>query len=239
MGIESSAYIRRKPLGQKSYGSIGHIPGSRLGPGDHTVHAGQARIVCEKTRDKHDHIVVQVKVDGTNVSIANVGGEMIPLIRSGYRANSSRYVQHHMFSNWVYKNLRMFDFLEEGERICGEWLAQAHGTRYRLERDPFVAFDLMTIPHKRATVEELRSRVGDRFIMPHLLSEGPPRSIEWCKDAINNISPHGEIDPIEGVVFRCERKGKVDFLCKWVRPDKIDGKYLPEKFGNEYWNWRE
>ena len=67
-----------KPLGQKSYGSIGHVPGSLVGPGEHMVPPGMAAIVCEKKRDKHDHIIVQVKVDGSNVSIANVDGEIIP-----------------------------------------------------------------------------------------------------------------------------------------------------------------
>ena len=71
------------------------------------------------------------------------------------------------------------------------------------------------------------------FILPYTLSEGPPRLIEWCENAIAGLCPHGEIDPVEGVVWRCERKGKVDFLCKWVRPDKINGKYLNE----EVWNW--
>jgi hypothetical protein len=31
----------------------------------------------------------------------------------------------------------------------------------------------------------------------------------------------------------------VDFLAKWVRPDKVDGMYLPEISGKEpVWNWR-
>jgi hypothetical protein len=46
-------------------------------------------------------------------------------------------------------------------------------------------------------------------------------------------------DEIEGVVYRVERKGKVDFLAKYVRPDKVDGSYLPEVSGREaVWNWR-
>lgn len=31
----------------------------------------------------------------------------------------------------------------------------------------------------------------------------------------------------EGVVYRVERKGKVDFLAKYVRPDYPTGQYLP------------
>ena len=223
-----------KPLGQKAYGSIGHVPGSNVGPGDHTVPPGMAAIVCDKKRDKHDHIIVQVKLDGSNVSIANVDGEIIPLTRSGYRANTSKYRQHHLFSDWVYGQLDRFEFLKPGERLCGEWLARAHGTRYHITREPFVAFDLMRLPHERIVLDELRSRVLPyEFTLPHTLSEGPPRSIEWCKSAIANIHPHGEIDPIEGVVWRCEREGRVDFLCKWARPDKVNGKYLDQ----EVWNW--
>ena len=50
-----------KPLGQKAYGSIPHLPGSRLGVGDHHVTHGQAKIATEKPRDKHDFIIVQEK----------------------------------------------------------------------------------------------------------------------------------------------------------------------------------
>jgi len=40
-----------KPLNQKAYGSIPHLPGSRLGPGDYSIGEGQARIATEKLRD--------------------------------------------------------------------------------------------------------------------------------------------------------------------------------------------
>jgi hypothetical protein len=40
------------------------------------------------------------------------------------------------------------------------------------------------------------------------------------------MGKHGALEPIEGVMWRVERKGKVDFLCKYVRPDKQDGIYL-------------
>jgi hypothetical protein len=44
---------------------------------------------------------------------------------------------------------------------------------------------------------------------------------------------------VEGAVWRVERKGKVDFLGKYVRPEKVDGCYLPEISGEEaVWNWR-
>jgi hypothetical protein len=40
-------------------------------------------------------------------------------------------------------------------------------------------------------------------------------------------------------VWWVERKGKFDFIAKWVRPDKQDGKYLSDITGHaEIWHWR-
>ena len=50
---------------------------------------------------------------------------------------------------------------------------------------------------------------------------------------------HGAIEPVEGVVWRVERNGKFDFMCKYVRPDKVDGSYLESQTGEDaVWNWR-
>ena len=51
------------------------------------------------------------------------------------------------------------------------------------------------------------------------------------------ISGHGALDEVEGAIWRVERKEKVDFLTKFVRHDKEDGKYFPEVTGKgEIWN---
>lgn len=52
-------------------------------------------------------------------------------------------------------------------------------------------------------------------------------------------SGHGALDPVEGAVWRVERRGKVDFLAKFIRPEKLDGTYLPDVSGlPAVWNWR-
>lgn len=225
-----------KPLGHKAYGSIPHLPGSRLGPGDHHCSPGQAVIACEKARDRHDVIIVQEKLDGSNVSVAKIGGKCIALTRAGYTAESSPHLQHHIFAKWVTLNYDRFDaVLKEGERICGEWLAMAHGTRYELPHEPFVVFDLM-VGHIRVLYSDFLQIVKPGvFITPRLLHMGGPFSIE---KAINKLSTsgHGAIDPVEGAIWRVERKGAVDFLVKYVRHDKEDGKYFEEKTGIPVWN---
>ena len=227
-----------KPLGGRAYGSIPHLPGSRRGPADRGVNDGQYRICCERARDKHDVIIVQEKLDGSGVCAAKIEGQVLPLTRAGYVATTSPFEQHHLWAYWVRANYARFDdLLQEGERVCGEWLAQAHGTRYVLPHDPFVAFDLF-VEGKRLPYSSFVERITARFPMPHLLRMGTPFSIDDAMDALK-ISGHGAVDPVEGAIWRVERNGVVDFLAKYVRTDKVDGCFLPEMTGKDaVWNWR-
>lgn len=229
-----------KPLGHKSYGSIPHLPGSRLGSGDHHCNEGQARIATLQTRDDKDLVIVQEKLDGSNVGIAKLHGEIIPLVRSGHHASTSPYEQHHYFAAWVQQRKKLFDgVLLEGERLCGEWLLQAHGTRYNLQgREPFVAFDLFYNRHERITFAEFQGRLANSEIalVPTIHVDNRALSIQ---DAMHLLSEsrYGAIDPVEGAIWRVERAGVVDFLVKYVRPDKVDGTYLPEVSGTGATIW--
>lgn len=227
-----------KPLGRKAYGSIPHVPGSRLGEGDHHCAPGQAKICTEKPRDRHDRIWVTEKLDGSCCAVAKVDGQIIALGRAGYPAFTSRYEQHHFFAVWVQRNEERFrDALVEGQRIVGEWLAQAHGTRYDLPHEPFVAFDLMAGERRLPWAELLEAARSAALVTPSILDIGP-LSIEEAMARVR-VSGHGALDPVEGVVWRVEREGRCDFLAKYVRHDKIDGCYLPEVSGEEaVWMWR-
>lgn len=228
-----------KPLGYRAYGSIPHLPGSRTGPADIHVNEGQARIATIKTRDKKDVVIVQEKLDGSNVAIAKKDGKILALQRAGYLAKSSPFEQHHRFAAWVERQERMFeDMLFEEERICGEWLLQAHGTRYLLPHDFFVAFDYFSGKERSNYSDFLQICMTYEIDVPRLLHVGGAYSIEAALKSIKT-SGHGAVDPVEGAVWRVEREGKVDFLCKYVRPDKKDGCFLPEfNDGKTFWNER-
>lgn len=231
---------KNKPLGRKNYGSIGHLPGSRRGPADFGVPEGQGAICTDKVRDKHDLVIVQEKLDGSNVGIANLDGQIIPLGRAGYHAGTSPFEQHHLFADWVMKQEDRWKKIPDGHRLVGEWLALAHGTRYNLRHEPFVAFDLM--------INADRMNHHDLLAVAQVLNVPTPHTI-WKANAPLNINDamtllgrdgfHGAIDEIEGAMWRIERKGAVDFLAKFVRPGKEDGHYLPELSGGDpVWNWR-
>lgn len=233
-----------KPNPRKNYGSIGHLPKSRLGPGDHSLDERQASILLEKPRDFKDLIVVQEKLDGANVGVLRHEGRLIGLTRKGHRVCDSPMEQFQMFRNFIHANEFCFDFLEEGERVVGEWLAMAHGTRYKIDNDfPFIAFDIMK-EGERETYLNFRLRIGTKLPVAHLLHIGHSisvRQIEKKLDVRNGetYGYHGSLEPVEGAVWRVEREGKVDFLGKYVRHFKEDGKYFSDDHTKLIWNWKK
>lgn len=213
-----------KPLNRKNYGSIPHLSNSKLGEKDYFITKGQERILTQKKRDRHDNILVFEKYDGTNVGVAKKDGKIFALTRKGYEAITSPYKQHHEFSKWVDLRSDMFNkLLNNGERFVGEWLYQAHGLIYDISQEPIVFFDYFNSHNKRYAFKELQ-KMG--LPLPRLLHKGDSRRVEDLIPVLNlktnSIRPK---ENPEGMVYRVERKGKVDFLAKWVRKDFQAGKY--------------
>lgn len=228
-----------KPLGRKAYGSIPHLPNSRLGPGDHYIHPGQQTILTAKARDRHDRIIVTEKLDGSNVAVARIQGKIVALARSGYLAQSSPYEHLQHFAVWVRRNEDRFADLPDGQRLNGEWVSMAHGTIYEPTPPLFTPFDLMhgeaRFPHDEMV--EVARACG--LEPAHVISDGPPLSIEAAMAAVASGGAYGAKDGVEGCVWRCERQGTFDFIAKFVRHDKQDGKYFAQITGQEpIWFWR-
>lgn len=223
-----------KPLNMKAYGSIPHLSTSKLNQqADKKVSIGEENILTVKSRDWRDEIIVTEKIDGSCCSVAKIDGKIIALTRSGYLANTSPYRQHIVFEMWVNQNKNRFDrLLRDGERAVGEWIIQAHGTQYYLIHEPYIIFDIFDLENKRILYYDLLIRCSKLdFITPRLLSYGNSISINDIKKKLR-VSGHGAIEETEGAVWRCEKNGNVDFLAKWVRETKQDGKYLSEELYN-------
>lgn len=213
-----------KPLAGPAYGSIPHLPGSRRGPGDHGINEGQLKILT--VGGKRGTVVVEEKLDGSCVAVARIGDSIFPLIRAGYLAKDSKFEQHWAFHEWAMQRGDQFmELLESGERVVGEWLWQAHGTRYVLPHEPFVAFDLMRGRRRETRFRALARLKACGLVVPRLIHMGGPIPLDEVIKKLD-FSGHGAIDPVEGAVFRFESDGEVEFLAKWVRPGKEDGKYL-------------
>ncbi|MCP3164112.1 RNA ligase family protein [Myxococcus qinghaiensis] len=233
-----------RPLGRKAYGSIPHLPGSRTGPADKHLSLALARICTERLRDEKDHVVVLEKLDGSCVAAARLGDDIVALGREGRLAAHSPNEARQLWSAWVATHTERFlAVLQPGEWLVGEWLALAHGTRYALTHEPFVAFDLM---HQgtRLPWAQLTSRVqAGGFITPGVIHKGGALDIDTAMARLPAGGFHHALDSVEGAVWRLERQDgegvRVELLTKYVRRDKVDGSLLPENTGRPaIWNWR-
>lgn len=233
----------KKPLGCRNYGSIPHLPGSRLGLGDKCLDEGMTNICTKKLRDKFDRIYLEEKLDGSNVGVCKVRGKIVAIQRKGYPVDTSPHEQHWLFGHWVRVNAPLFDkLLGEGERVAGEWLAQVHSIRYRIPcrrtPNPFVPFDLFTPDNKRVLREEFWDRLDFTGLVPTQCFYRDPIAPEDLTFYPEH-GFHGALDRPEGFVYRVERRNRVDFLAKWVRPDMVPGEHLPEFSGKpSLWNWK-
>ena len=231
-----------KPLGGKAYGSIPHLPGSKFGDRrDRGVPAGEDLLYLERPHPG-DRIVVQEKLDGSCVAILKKDDEIIPLIRNGYPAAGSVWRQHRLFARWVRARAdTLVACLGDGDRVVGEWLAQAHGTRYDLTgREPFVVFDYFRSGRRLPALKaEDRVQAHGLAFVP-VLAAGP-RGVP-LSDALLLLGEHGHygaLDPAEGVVYRRETPSDMVYLAKYVRPEAEPGRYLPggDDPGRAVWNW--
>jgi hypothetical protein len=234
-----------KPLNGKAYFSIPHWKNSsNIAVNDLVLSSSNPE---EKIRPT-DEVYVLEKLDGSCVGVLYQNEEVIPLIRSGYRAINSHYYQHHLFHNWVFRHYERFlEFfkslkLQENEVawLAGEWLAQAHGTLYGLESEPFVVFDLFTRKGTKTTrlkwkltLEKIKAF---SFITPAYFKSSPSciATVSSASKFFGKFGFHGALEEIEGFVWRVENKKEFLYNAKYVKPGKIIGKYL---FGNsEVWN---
>lgn len=220
----------------RNYGSIPHLSTSKMSQqADKKIGEGQERILTEKARDWKDLIIVTEKIDGSNVGVVRKNGELIAIGRSGYTAESSPYSQHRYFDKWVKICKSKFLWLPDGWRICGEWCILAHGTIYDISGEsPFVAFDIYDEHNKRIDfLTFIKFCYFYQIPMVPLIHIGQPISIPNAIKLLGKGN-YGNPEKPEGVVYRCERDGVVDFLAKWVRSDKHDGKFLSDD--KEVWN---
>ncbi len=231
-----SGMSRPRPLAHRNYGSIPHLQGSKLGAHDKFLHEGQDAIVRRGGRDRHDRVYASLKLDGTNVGVFKQDGRLLALQRKGYDCASSPYRMHHEFDAFVHERYARFDaLLAEGERVVGEWLWQASGIHYVLRGEPFLAFDLFTPENERLPWERIVERVeGAGFWVPAwrpvatLTGEGAEAALLSALSAeFDAVRPVEPAVRHEGIVVRVERKGRVDFMGKWVRSDFEPGVYLP------------
>lgn len=218
-----------KPLGGRGYGHIGHIPGSKLGPGDHTIEPNQAALLTggKKLPTRHHCVVIQEKLDGSCLAVAKIEGRIVTIGRAGYLNSTAPFPHLLAFDTWVDERRPAFDaLLLEGERVIGEWVAFAMSTLYRLPHDgaKWRPFDIMR-GHDRVSSSDVFARCANEGFLPvtTIAREPMDPSSAYALAAAAPVDSRGVDGVPEGVVYRMEERGRTLFMGKWVRADYEPG----------------
>ncbi len=233
-----------KVLSYKTYESIGHFAKSRLGPKDKHISPNIEKSMTFELPNQQSLVIVQEKLDGSNVCVVKKDGKLIALSRNGFDCASSNQIQHLAFNEFMHHYYVTFDrLLQEGDRIVGEWLMLAHGTKYTVAHplELFVAFDLFSSRYGEARVKiseppihcpplvtrapflEFIRRVSPFFRTPHVIHMGGACSVGRAERLMSASHPNYDY---EGFVYRIEESGVFKSMAKYVKHDKVDGKYL-------------
>ena len=239
--LNKLATLTRRPrqLPRRAYPKVPHLPGSRTGPADRHIDIAKAERLTTRIGRSGDSVVVQEKLDGSCVCAYRRGNVVYALGREGGLAELSANEGRRLWADWVAaRQQRFLAVLGDGERLCGEWLALVHSTRYRLSHEPLVVFDLFDAANVALGHEALSERLSaGGFTPPALLHCGGPCPVDTALERLGG-GHHGSVEPPEGAVWRLERNGKVLFRAKYVVATKRDGALLPETTGRPaLWNW--
>jgi hypothetical protein len=221
----------------KLYPKIPHLPGSRTGLRDRHCGIALAKRLLEESQPG-DTVIVQEKLDGTNVIVSRINGQLMALGRDGKSCKNSRNTNRKAFAVWLEQNQTRFDWLQNLERLACEWLPIAHGTRYAFTHEPIVALDFFDALGTRASLHGLQTKIATSSLnIPHVLHAENAISLELALKKLGLHGFHGALDKSEGLVYRLECQNRLLILAKYVRHGKIDGLYLSDHTGLEdVWN---
>lgn len=189
----------------KAFASVQHILGSKMiDAEDKLLGAEQIKWLTQRQRVSADMVIVTEKVDGMNAAVLRRGDLLHPLIKKGYDCRANPLPWINAFADFVEKNeTRFMHVLEDGERICGEWMIKTHTLSYKLTHEPFVAFDIIK-DAERLTYLVFRERAAlDNFVVAGLVHMGEAIPPEMALQLLGS-GYHGVIGEPEGVVYRYE-----------------------------------
>jgi hypothetical protein len=166
-------------------------------------------------------VVIEEKVDGTNVGFSVLNGSVVAQSRGEY----IRRPAHSQFSPlwpWIARRqAALTEALDSDLLLFGEWCYAVHSVRYNALPDWFIGFDVYDRSVRRfwsaARRNELLQRVG--LLPVPELGRGRYRLRDLTLLLSEQSSRFG--GPIEGLYLRQENDGWLDHRAKLVRPEFV------------------
>jgi len=205
-----------------------HLAGSEVVDDDEVV--DQKTLMTALSLNPDLKIIVQEKMDGTNVSLYfEEEWVAVPQKRAGLIGTGEK-PQYDVFRNWVYENLETLFSITGTEYVSaslarcsltqslryvlfGEWLWCKHAVKYDALPAYFLAFDLMEKDTgKFLSYDRLVEKVDGKVKVVPFIWSGSGRDTEFQKsiseEMLKKKSAHGS-EQAEGVYMRLEEGGYV------------------------------
>ena len=178
-------------------------------------------------------LIVEEKVDGTNVGVHFNQKEKLIMQCRGHEITEGMHPQYDLFKQWIMaKQATLRQMLETRYIMYGEWLYATHSVHYRQLPHYFFEFDIYD--KDEAKFLDLESRLilleGTGILTVPVLHKGKA-TIEQLKNLITKSAfdsqfPNpitGKTDALmEGVYLRTEKDGFVTGRAKLVRPEFVE-----------------
>jgi hypothetical protein len=205
-----------------------HLFGSR--GTDDDKHLGQ--------RESSDFItdpslVVEEKLDGTNVGIHFTSAGRMVLQCRGHEITSGMHPQYDLFKQWSMGKRPMLEtMLKDCFILFGEWLYTKHSVHYR--RLPHFFFEFDIYDKEQETFLNLASRLelleGTGILTVPVLHQGTATLAQLRAligpsrfDSVFENPHTGRTDGLmEGLYLRTEGEGRVTGRAKLVRPEFVE-----------------
>ena len=219
MGVSQGDFVK--------YPRTPHLFGSRGTSDD--KHLGER----ESLRFLADNsLIVEEKIDGTNVGIHFAGSEMLLQCR-GHKITEGMHPQYDLFKQWATVKRGL---LEErlGERfiLYGEWAYAKHSILYRQLPHYFFEFDIFDKDLRTFLTLEMRSQMlAESGIETVPIVHRGPLKLTMLQRLIGPSAFGGEFDhPVsgrrdnlmEGLYLRTEDEYGVTGRAKYVRPEFVE-----------------
>lgn len=180
-----------------------------------------------------DSLIVEEKIDGTNVGIHFSGDGQMVLQCRGHLITEGMHPQYDLFKQWAVVKQSMLEKLLASRFILfGEWVYARHSVFYRQLPHYFFEFDIydkhagvfLTLEQRRTlidgtgiqTVPVIHSGAADRNQLEKLI--GPSQFDSQFENPLTNSTDN----LMEGIYLRTESAGSVSGRAKLVRPEFVE-----------------
>jgi hypothetical protein len=178
-------------------------------------------------------LIVEEKLDGTNVGIHFTSAGRMVLQCRGHEVTTGMHPQYDLFKQWTMSKRAVFESIVEDRLILfGEWLYARHSVHYRALPHYFFEFDVYD--KRRKLFLSLTARLvqleGTGIHTVPILHRGPATEHELLAligpskfdSAFANPTTGHTDNLMEGLYLRTERDGSVESRAKIVRPEFVE-----------------